>query len=74
MSPDLERLVGRAVVDKTFRDKLLADPEATVKDSGLALSAEELKNLKAGIERVKSNATTAQVDQVFDFEQLRGWT
>jgi len=35
MSPEFERLVGRAVSDKAFRDELLADPEAAVKGQGL---------------------------------------
>jgi hypothetical protein len=61
MSPDLERLVGRAVTDKDFRDKLLADPEGTVKGSGLSISAEELAKLKAGVKQVKPD----QLDQQF---------
>ena len=65
MSPDLERLVGRAVMDKAFRDKLLADPEGAVKDSGLTLSKEEMANLKTGIEQVKTDITTQQIDQDF---------
>ena len=63
MSPDLERLVGRAVIDKTFRDKLLADPEGAVKDSGLTLSKEEIADLKAGIEQIKIDLTSEQLDQ-----------
>jgi hypothetical protein len=63
MSPDLERLVGRAVMDKAFRDKLLADPEGAVKDSGLTLSKEEMADLKAGIEQIKTNTTSQQLDQ-----------
>jgi hypothetical protein len=63
MSPDLERLVGRAVMDKAFRDKLLADPEGTVKDSGLTLSKEEMADLKVGIERLKTDTTSQQLDQ-----------
>ena len=65
MSPDLERLVGRAVTDKAFRDKLLADPEGTVKGSGLSISAEELAKLKAGVEQVKKDTTPDQLDQQF---------
>jgi hypothetical protein len=61
MSPDLERLIGRAVTDKDFRDKLLADPEGTVKGSGLSVSAEELAKLKAGVKQVKPD----QLDQQF---------
>jgi hypothetical protein len=59
MNPDLERLVGRAVTDKAFRDKLLADPEATIQDAGLKLSDEELARLKATIQK----ADAEQLDQ-----------
>lgn len=59
MSPDLERLIGRAVTDKAFRDRLLADPEATIKDAGLKLSDEELARLKSAIQK----ADAEQLDQ-----------
>jgi hypothetical protein len=62
MSPDLERLVGRAVMDKAFRDKLLADPEGAAKDAGLSPSKEEMAKLKAGIEQLKTDPT-------FDLDQ-----
>ncbi len=65
MSPDLERLIGRAVTDKAFRDKLLADPEGTVKDSGLKLSEGEMADLKAGIEQIKTDISSQQLDQDF---------
>ncbi|MFC1975957.1 Franean1_4349 family RiPP [Chloroflexota bacterium] len=72
MSPDLERLVGRAVMDKTFRDKLLADPEGAVKDSGLTLSKEEMADLKAGIEQIKTDITSEQLDQKL-IKPLANW-
>ena len=72
MSPDLERLVGRAVTDKAFRDKLLADPGDAVKDSGLTLSKEEMADLKAGIEQIKTDITSEQLDQRF-IEPLANW-
>jgi hypothetical protein len=59
MNSDLERLVGRAVMDKKFRDDLLANPEDTVKKVGLTLSTEEMEKLKAGIK----GKTSQQLDQ-----------
>ncbi len=64
MSPDLEQLIGRAVMDKAFRDKLLTDPEGTVKISGLKLSEEEMATLKASIEQLKTDITSQQLDQI----------
>jgi hypothetical protein len=63
MSPDVERLVGRTVMDKTFRDNLMADPEKTVQQAGLSLSKEELERLKTAVAKTKSQMTTAQLDQ-----------
>jgi len=65
MSPDYERLIGRAVTDKKFRDDLLADPEGSVKGSGLSLSADELKQLKESVDRIKADLTADQIDQRF---------
>ncbi len=59
MSPDLERLIGRAVMDKAFRDSLLADPEGTVKKAGLQLLPQEMEQLKADVK----GTTSQQLDQ-----------
>lgn len=65
MSPDLERLVGRAVMDPAFREKLLADPEGAIKDSGLSLTPDEVDGVKKGVERIKQDATPEQLTQPF---------
>ena len=70
MNPDLERLVGRAVTDKAFRDKLLADPEGAVKDAGFNITQQEMDDLKAGIEQVKTEAGIQQLEQQF---KLLNW-
>lgn len=46
MSPELERLVGRAVLDKQFRKQLLDDPDAAVQSGGFNLSADELQQVR----------------------------
>lgn len=65
MSPDLERLVGRAVMDPEFRDKLFADPEGVIKGSGLSLTSDEVDGVKKGIERMKQELTAEQIAQPF---------
>lgn len=72
MSPDLERLAGRAVMDKAFRDKLLADPEGAVKEAGFKLTPEEISNLKAGVEQLKHDAASKYFDQQL-VGILRAW-
>lgn len=43
---DLERLIGRAVLDPGFREKLFADPEKAIRDAGFDLTEEEMAGLK----------------------------
>jgi hypothetical protein len=63
MSPDLERLIGRAVTDKEFRDKLLANPAGAVSAAGFKLSDDEMAKLKKGVAQLKTDFTAAQIDQ-----------
>jgi len=43
---DLRVVAGKAIADPVFRQKLLDDPEAAVKEAGIKLSPEQLKSLK----------------------------
>jgi hypothetical protein len=43
----LDALLGRALRDKAFRDRLVADPSEAAKDAGL--SADELKLVAGGL-------------------------
>lgn len=65
MSPEFERLVGRAVSDKAFRDKLLVDPEQAAKDAGFKISDAEMKQLTEGIKQVNQRMTPGGIDQIF---------
>lgn len=65
MNQDFERLVGRAVVDKEFRDALLANPENAVIKAGFKLNDEEVEQLKAGIEKVKAELGSDRLDEMF---------
>ncbi len=74
MSPELERLVGRMVTDKEFRDKLLADPEGAVKDAGFQLTPDELDRVKAGVDNLNQSFTPDQVEEPFGAGQvLSAW-
>jgi hypothetical protein len=71
MSPDLERLIGRAVIDKEFRKALLDDAEQAVKASGLNLTPDELAKVKdAAAARQKNRAST---DSALDAAKAGGW-
>ncbi|OQY28054.1 MAG: hypothetical protein B6243_12460 [Anaerolineaceae bacterium 4572_5.2] len=65
MNQDFERLVGRAVVDKEFRDALLANPENAVTEAGFMLNDEEVGQLKAGIEKVRAELGSDRLDEMF---------
>ena len=43
---DVERLVGRAILDAEFRERLFADPEKTVREEGFNLNKKEMAALK----------------------------
>jgi tRNA(Ser,Leu) C12 N-acetylase TAN1 len=43
---DLRVVAGKAIADPVFRQKLLDDPEAAVKEAGITLSPEQMKSLK----------------------------
>ncbi|NIV33904.1 MAG: hypothetical protein GWN58_32000 [Anaerolineae bacterium] len=43
---DIERLIGRAVLDPEFRERLFADPEKAIREAEFDLSDEEMAALK----------------------------
>ena len=43
---DLERLIGRAVLDPKFREQLFTDPEKAIREGDFDLSDEEMAALK----------------------------
>jgi hypothetical protein len=49
MSPDLERLVGRAILDKRFRKDLLDDPDRAVQSGGFNLTPEEMQQVRDAV-------------------------
>ncbi len=45
--PQLQRLVGRILMDPTFREEVLNNPEATLKGLRMRLNADQLSRLKS---------------------------
>jgi hypothetical protein len=49
-SPAMEQLIGKAVTDADFRQRLVDDPQEAVRSAGIDLSREELQALQ-GVSR-----------------------
>ena len=49
MSPDFERLIGRAALDPAFRKRLLDDPDAAAKEAGLQPDPAEMDRLRKAL-------------------------
>ena len=45
-SKDLERLVGRTILDAEFRKRLFADPETAIREEGYDLTPDEMAQLQ----------------------------
>lgn len=58
VSANLERLMGRAILDEAFREQLFTDPEAAIGAAGLSLSELEMSRLRAAITRIKTDQST----------------
>ncbi len=62
---DLERLIGRAMLDKEFRDVLLKNPRAAAEYLGVSISDDQVARLQ--------NLDAARVDEVADaFQGVTG--
>lgn len=60
---ELERLIGRAVLDPEFREKLFADPEKAIREAGLDLTEEEIAHLKS-IDVQKARALLEEAEAI----------
>jgi hypothetical protein len=56
----LERLIGKAVLDPEFREKLFADPRQAIREVGLDLSEEEI----AALETVDPEKAKAAIEEM----------
>lgn len=66
MTSEFQRLIGRAFADKTFRDELLSDPQATLQSAGFNFSPEEREKLMTDMNSFEGNAAALKLDQAFD--------
>jgi hypothetical protein len=72
MSKGLLQVQSLAMTDRTFRERLLADPVDAVKRAGLRLERSEMLTVQTEIERLKANKTLRELDEVFRTGAL-GW-
>jgi hypothetical protein len=70
VSPDLERLIGRAILDKDFRKQLLDDPDKAIADAGFTLTPDEMDKVRDAA-RKNAGRDAGQIDQQLDFEATR---
>ena len=66
VSTDVERLMGRAILDEAFRTQLFINPEAAVREAGLTLSDVEMARLKDQLDQIKKKQTAEQFNASFD--------
>ena len=59
---DLRTVAGKAVADPEFREKLLDDPEAAVKEAGIDLTDEQMKALKE-MDKEQLKEGSAELDE-----------
>lgn len=59
---DLRAVAGKALADPEFRQKLMDDPEAAVKEAGINLSDEQMKSLKE-IDKEQFEQDLAEFDE-----------
>jgi hypothetical protein len=70
VSPDLERLVGRAILDKAFRKQLLDDPDKAIADAGFQLTPDELDKVRDAA-RKNAQRGDKRIDEQLEFEATR---
>lgn len=70
MTREFQRLIGRAFADKTFRDELLTDPQATLKSAGFNLGQQERQKLVVDMNSFQGNAAALNYSNYYDEE---GW-
>jgi hypothetical protein len=72
VSPELERLIGRAVVDKEFRTKLFDDPDGTVQAEGFKLDPGEMDQVREAIRQRKQQGLALD-DKIADATAGATW-
>lgn len=62
-SKDLERLVGRTILDSEFRKRLFADPETVIREEGYDLTLDEMAQLQK-VDKEKAMALAEEMAAV----------
>lgn len=57
---ELERLIGRAVLDPEFRERLLVDPEKAIQEEGFDLTPEEVDLVKS-VDKEKAETLAEEI-------------
>ena len=66
---EMQRLIGKALIDEWFRRRLISDPEEAIRSSGLQLSEAELAALM-GRDRAQAETLASEMDRRL---QTSGW-
>lgn len=75
---DLRAVAGKAVADPAFRQKLLDNPEAAVREAGIDLSPEQMEALK-NMDKEELEKGLADLDERLTMacwgkaQQICGW-
>lgn len=72
MTEGLLKVQNLAMIDRTFRERLLVDPVVAVKRAGLVLDSKEMLTVQSEIERLKADKTVRELDEIFRTGAL-GW-
>jgi hypothetical protein len=62
-SKDLERLVGRVVLDAEFRKRFFTDPETVIREEGYDLTSDEIAQLQK-VDKEKAMAMAEEMAAV----------
>jgi hypothetical protein len=60
---DLERLVGRAILDPEFRQRLFVDPERAIQEGGFDLTPEEVELVKS-VDKEKAGTLAEEIGAI----------
>lgn len=75
---DLRTVAGKAVADPAFRQRLLENPEAAVREAGIDLTPEQMKALKE-MDKAELEKGLADLDERLTMacwgkaQQICGW-
>ena len=72
VSTNLERIMGRAMLDEAFRTQLFTDLEVAVRETGLSLSDAEMAQIESAVNKIKLDQLNHQLENQ-PLASERGW-